>query len=128
MIASTSSLTFNNVGATYAQTFTVSQSGYTGAFVPMSSNTGVATVSVSATSNNSATITVTPVGPGSATITVTGGASQSAQVQVGVGAPPVVPTPSSLMFPGTGAPYNQNVTVSQNGFSGAYTTQIVDTG
>ncbi|MBV8750464.1 MAG: hypothetical protein JO103_12220, partial [Candidatus Eremiobacteraeota bacterium] len=61
-------------------------------------------------------------------LVITGGFSQSATVPLTITVSPVVPNPTSLSFLATGTTYNQTVTVSQGGFSGTYTAQIVDTG
>ncbi len=86
-----SALTFNNVGnncgpngtASCSQTFTASETSYSGALNASSNNAGVATVTPQGNGPN-ATFTVNPIGPGTATITVTDANSQSVTVSVTV--------------------------------------------
>jgi hypothetical protein len=81
VVISSTSLSFTNVGATYAQTVTMSQTHYSGAFQVTTANcSGIATVG----SLTDASFTVTPVAAGSCTFTVTGTAGQSATLTIGV--------------------------------------------
>ena len=68
LVLTPSSLSFTSTGAAAAQTSTVTESGYAGAFTVSSENPAVATVSISGS-----LITVTPTGPGTAFIDVRGG-------------------------------------------------------
>lgn len=62
------SLSFTNIGAPAAQTVTVSEANYSGAFTATSENAAVATATISG-----ATITVTPVAAGTTSIDIAGG-------------------------------------------------------
>jgi hypothetical protein len=82
VVPSATSLSFTALGAVAAQTFTVSETGFTGSFTATSSNTSVATVS--GPTGTTPTFTVTPVSGGSATITVADTQGQKASVTVTV--------------------------------------------
>jgi hypothetical protein len=83
-VATPTALTFATSAST-AQTFAVSESGYTGAFSAVSSTPAVATVAAGQTAG---TFTVTPLESGTTTITITGAsAGAAATVSVSVGAP-----------------------------------------
>jgi hypothetical protein len=84
LIASTSALIFGSTGASYAQTFTVSESGYAGPFTVLDTCSGVATVAPSSTQGPSTQITVTPSAAGSCAITVNDGNQQGVTVNVAV--------------------------------------------
>jgi hypothetical protein len=75
------SLSFTAVGSAYAQSTTVSENGYAGAFSLTSQCSGIATVAPAAQAN---TFTVTPQSPGTCTMTATDqrGASATLNVQV----------------------------------------------
>ena len=81
MTLSATSLSFTEAGASDAQTVTVTQVNYSGAFTPATTTcSGIATISP--TSGTS--FTVTPVAAGSCTFTIAGGGGQSATLSVGV--------------------------------------------
>ena len=84
VVATPTSLTFAS-SASAAQTFSVTQPGYTGSFTALSSATNVATVTPSSTG----TFTVTPTGAGPATITVTGNGARTTTVSVSVQGVPI---------------------------------------
>ncbi len=84
LIASTSALIFGSTGASYAQTFTVSESGYSGPFTVQHTCNGVATVGSSSTQGPSTQITVTPSAVGSCAITVNDGNQQAVTVNVAI--------------------------------------------
>jgi hypothetical protein len=86
VVPSTTTLTF---GSSAAQTFTVSESGYTGAFSAASSNTNIATVSGPA--GSPATFTVTPLAGGTATITISDTSGQKTTVAVSITSATFVP-------------------------------------
>jgi hypothetical protein len=75
--ASVTTIAFSGTGT---QTFTVSESGYSGSFTATSSNTAVVTVAQTSPS----TFTVTSIGGGTATITVTDQQGNSATLSVTV--------------------------------------------
>ncbi|MBV8152229.1 MAG: hypothetical protein JOY59_11765, partial [Candidatus Eremiobacteraeota bacterium] len=79
-IASPSSLSFLGVGASLAQDFTVSESGYMGTFTAMSLAPSVASVSTL----NGLTFTVTPLAAGTTSILVTDSLGRSTSVPVSV--------------------------------------------
>jgi hypothetical protein len=81
VVASPSPLVFSNAGAQYAQTFAVTEAGYSGSFTASRNDPTIATVSP-ATSTR--TFTVTAVGNGQTTITVTDSAKRTATVTVQV--------------------------------------------
>jgi sugar lactone lactonase YvrE len=68
LVVSPASLAFNNVGAAYSQTVSVSEPGYGGTFAISGINSLVATASISGSS-----ITVTPVSAGNTSLHVAGG-------------------------------------------------------
>jgi hypothetical protein len=78
------SLSFDAVGASYATTFAITQTG-TGAF-NLQANTcsSIATVAAASLKAPSATVTVTPTAAGSCTITVSDAYGQSKQVAISV--------------------------------------------
>jgi hypothetical protein len=98
IIPSAVALSFSGAAA---QTFTVSEPGYSGTFVAVSSNPGVVTVSQNATpasderraqaTTTVATFTVTPVGGGTATITITDQDGHSITITVSVTSGTFVP-------------------------------------
>ncbi|MGD0473056.1 MAG: hypothetical protein ABSB70_07535 [Candidatus Velthaea sp.] len=75
-----SSLTFNAVGAPYAQSFTVTETGYAGTWTQTNTCASIATVSTADHQH----FTVTPAGAGACTISVTDTNSVSSSVSVGV--------------------------------------------
>lgn len=81
-----SSLAFINTGATYAQTFTVTQAGYAGAYAATTSggDPTVATVSVAGNA-----VTVTAQHAGATNVIVSGGFGQTVSVPVGVTVTPI---------------------------------------
>ncbi len=114
------SLTFSDVGAGAAQTFSVSESGYTGNFsIDASACSGVATASPP--SGPAGTFTVTPVGGGGpCNITVSDDHGQNASVSITVGPfGSIVPSPTSFSFD-VGGP-SATFTVSETGYTGAFT-------
>ena len=80
VVLAPSTLPFLNTGSGFAQTSTVSQAAYGGAFtIGTTTCAGIASAVISGT-----TITVTPVGAGSCTYTVSGGNGQSSPLAIGV--------------------------------------------
>jgi len=78
---SSSSLAFTATGASDAQSVTVTQVNYSGAFTPSTTNcTGIATISPA----SGTSFSVTPVAAGSCTFTIAGGGGQRATLTVGV--------------------------------------------
>jgi hypothetical protein len=148
----TGSATLALVGATSAQ-FTVSATGFGGGFTASSSNTAVATVTptVVQTASNQRraedvaggkeTFTVTAHANGTATITVTDAVEGSASFTVVVTgiapgtAPTAAPAPSSSATPAavpnvvslTSVGQTQAVTVSEPGYTGAFTATSANT-
>ncbi|MGC2243809.1 MAG: hypothetical protein WBA06_09305 [Candidatus Aquilonibacter sp.] len=81
VMLSSSSLAFTTIGASDAQTVTVKQSNYSGAFTASGTTcAGIATISAA----TAASFSVTPVAAGSCTFTITGGGGQSAALTIGV--------------------------------------------
>lgn len=113
---SASSLTFTP--GTGPQTFTASQSGFSGAFHASIDQATVASVNATSTSG---TFTVTPKSNGTATITVTGGSGATAPVDVTVTANKIV-VPSSLpTF--TSLNQKQNFTATETYYTGGFTAK-----
>ncbi|MBV8154428.1 MAG: hypothetical protein JOY98_08405, partial [Candidatus Eremiobacteraeota bacterium] len=105
-----------------AQATNVTQAGYSGAFEESNNCSHTATVSPTANAGGSATYSVTAIANGSCTATFTGALGLQGQASISVALPgPVVVNPSSLSFTATGAPNAQNVSVTQSGYSGAFT-------
>ena len=78
---SSSSLAFTATGASNAQTVTVTQSNYSGAFVAHGTSCiGIATISAA----TAASFSVTPVAAGSCSFAITGGGGQNASLTVDV--------------------------------------------
>lgn len=126
---STASLQFNDVGPTITQTFTVSESGYTGSLtLNESACAGVASVNPTSGST-STTFTVTSVGAGgpcSLSISDDHG-SPNATVSVTVGPfGPVSPSPGSVSLTVAGA--NGSFTVSETGYAGTFTADASSCG
>lgn len=108
---STSSMTFANVGAKYAQTLTVSYPNESGAITVTSGNTKVATVSGSGNAPGPVTFTVTPTGAGTTTLTIAGANDAKTTVDVSVSIPSgLTASPSPLTFSTLGA--KQTLTVA----------------
>jgi hypothetical protein len=101
---STTTVSFNG-SSNSPQTFTISETGYSGTFTAVSANTSVATVAeTSSTSSSSsrvqsvrieatttATFSVTPIGGGGTTITVSDTLGHSVQIPVSVTGVTVTP-------------------------------------
>ena len=80
VVLASATLAFLNIGSGFAQTSTVSQAAYGGAFtIGTTTCAGIASAVISGT-----TITVTPLGAGSCTYTVSGGSGQSSPLAIGV--------------------------------------------
>ena len=111
---STSSIAFNSSNPS-ANTFTASETSYTGPFTATSSATTVATVSGSGNGPGPITFTVTPVAAGSATITVTDNQGGSQTVAVTVD--------TSLVVTSTTSNYSSGgtFTVGEAAFTGNFT-------
>jgi hypothetical protein len=86
IVPSATALTF---ASSTAQTFTVSESGYTGAFTAASSNATVATVS--GPTGTTPTFTVSPLAGGTATITISDASGQKTTVAVSITSATFVP-------------------------------------
>jgi hypothetical protein len=117
--ASPGSMTFANVGMSYAQSLKVSYPGETGAITVASNNTHI--VSVSGSGNApSATFTVTPLAVGNTTLTVSSG-SATATVDVSVSIPGgLTASPSPMTFANVGASFEQTLNI-------AYPNDVGDT-
>ncbi|HEY1976322.1 MAG TPA: FecR domain-containing protein [Candidatus Baltobacteraceae bacterium] len=122
---SVSSLAFTP--GTGPQSFTVSQSGFAGAFHASSDQPSVATVNATATAalaltpKSTGTFTVTPKSNGNATITVTGGSGVTSSIPVSVQANKIV-VPSSLpTF--TTLNQKQNFTATETYYTGGFTAK-----
>jgi hypothetical protein len=81
IVASPNTLSFSALGASAAQTFSASETGYTGTFSATSANPAVATVAPGSTAGS---FVVTPVGGGTTTVTLTDTNAQTATVNVSV--------------------------------------------
>ncbi len=78
---SSSSLAFTAAGTSNAQTVTVTQANYSGAFTASGTTcTGIATISAA----TAASFSIVPVAAGSCTFTITGGGGQNATLTIGV--------------------------------------------
>jgi len=107
------------------QTFTASESNYTGAITAASNGTAIATVSGSGNGPGPVTFTVTPVGPGSTTITVSDAHGGSVNVTVNVSGP-LQANPQNLAFDSpTAAP--KQFTASEADFTGPISASSSDT-
>lgn len=87
LAVSSAALSFTASGASYAQTFAVSELGYTGAFTETDTcnpGTAIATVSAASGPGPTANFTVTPQSAGSCAITVHDTNGQTSTVTVGV--------------------------------------------
>ena len=114
-------LSFSDIGAGAAKTFTVSESNYSGNFTLDISScpSSVATVSP-ASGTASTTFTVTPVGSGSCTIKVNDDHTQTATVSATVASfGSIVPAPTSLTF--TDIVPTQTFGVTESGYTGKFT-------
>ena len=118
-----SSLTFSSAAAP-AQTFSASESNYTGPLNASSDNTGVATVSPASGTGPNVTFTVTPRGIGQAHISVTDNHSQSKSITATVQGLLKV-NPGSLTLT-VGATSNNTFTASENNYSGPINAQSSD--
>jgi hypothetical protein len=84
LVLAPTSLTFVAGGANAAQTVTVTETNYTGAFTESDTCGTFATVSTQSASGPSATYTVTPLAAGTCTITVHDANGQKGAVAVGI--------------------------------------------
>jgi hypothetical protein len=117
-----SNLSFSNTGAGNNQTFTASESNYTGPLNASSANTSVATVTPASGAGPNQTFIVTPVAPGNTTITVTDNHGGSASVTVTVTVPgPLSVNPTSLSFTAVGSGSSQTFAASESNYSGPLT-------
>jgi hypothetical protein len=103
-----------------SQTFTASETNYTGMINAVSNNTAIATVSPASGKGPSVQFTVTPVGAGSTTITVTDDHSGQQTVNVTVTPPGSIGVaPNNLTFLVSGAP--QTFNASEADYTGPLT-------
>ena len=115
------SLTFMDVGAGNAQTFTASETKYSGQLtIDASACAGIATVSPNSGASGT-TFTVTPVGSGGpCDVNISDDHTQSATVSVTVGPfGPIMPSVPSLPLKVGGS--NGTFTVSESGYNGNFT-------
>jgi len=84
LVLAPTSLTFVAGGANAAQTVTVTETGYTGAFTETDTCSALATVTTQNASGPSATYTVTPLAAGTCTITAHDTNGQKGAVAVGI--------------------------------------------
>ncbi len=113
-------LTFNDVGSGNSQTFTASESHYSGQLtIDASACAGIATVSPNSGASGT-TFTVTPVaGGGPCNVNISDDHTQSATVSVTVGPfGPVSPSVASLPLTVGGS--NGTFTVSESGYNGNF--------
>jgi hypothetical protein len=116
-----SSLAFSNIGSPNAQSFSVSETGYSGTFtIDGSACAGVVSISpMTVTTGQAVAVTPLAVG-GPCNLRITDNRAQSANVVVSVGPfGSVVPSPSSVSLT-VGSP-NGTITVSESGYSGMFT-------
>jgi len=121
VVPSKTTLSFGDVGAGAAQTFTVSETNYTGAFTIDTTACPSSVATVSPTSGNAGTtFTVTPVFSGTCTIAVDDDHTQTASVSATVATfGPITLSPSTLpAFTDVGAGAAQTFTASESGFTG----------
>lgn len=118
---SPTSLTFMDVGAGKAKTFTASETNYSGQLtIDASACAGIATVSPNSGASGT-TFTVTPVGGGGPCgVSISDDHTQSATVNVTVGPfGPVSPSPGMIPLSAGGS--NGTFTVSETGYNGSFT-------
>ncbi len=121
------SLSFNGTGSSKNQTFTASESNYSGPLSALSSNPVVATVSPSTGNGPNQTFTVTPLAAGSATIIVTDNHGGSASVNVSVTPPGALTVnPTSLSFSGTGSSNNKPFVASETNYAGSINAVVTN--
>jgi hypothetical protein len=84
LVLAPKSLAFSASGANAAQTVSVSETGYAGAFTETDTCSGIASVSPADGSGPSATYTVTPLAAGTCTITIHDTNGQKSAVAVGI--------------------------------------------
>ncbi len=118
IVVAPNNLTFVLGGA--SQTFTASESSYTGPITAASNDTTVATVAGSGTGPGPVTFTVAPTGAGTTTITVTGGDGPGTVKITVIG--PITTAPTSLTFLGTTTP--QTFTATDPFFGGTLSASI----
>lgn len=115
-------LSFTALGSGAAQSVAVFQSRLTRSYTETDNCSGVATISQQGSvSHGTATYEVTPTGAGGCTATFKGVGSNTGTLTIS-SAPygSVMPNPSSFSFLGTGASYEQPLTVTQSGYAGTY--------
>ena len=113
-----------------AQTFTVAESGYSGAITETDSCAGVASISATGTTAGpSSAYAVTPRGAGTCIVTVADTFAQKANVAIVVAAAPppsaggpLVANPTALTFTASGPANDQTFNVSEQ----SYTGQLVE--
>jgi large repetitive protein len=112
-------LSFSLIGASHAQTFTATETGYTGTLTQKTTCTsGIATVSP-ATLSPGGKITVTAAGNGSCKVTVTdSNGTVSAAGNVNVALPTPLLSPGTLSFSLIGSTHAQTLTVAETGYTG----------
>jgi hypothetical protein len=135
IVATPSSLLFSALGATSAQTVTLSELGYQGAF-----SLRTACTIVSASVITEASYTITPLANGDCTLTFLDANGQSVNVPVTVSsvatpspspsaAPstspspsfgPIVASPISFAFLGTGSALAQTLTLTETNYAGSF--------
>jgi hypothetical protein len=137
IVATPPSLLFAALGAANAQVVTLSEQGYTGAFSLRTTCTVVSAAVIS-----EASYAITPLANGTCSLTFLDSNGQSVNVPVTVsttatpapspsaspstspsaapGFGPIVASPISFAFLGTGAPLAQTLTLSETGYAGAF--------
>jgi hypothetical protein len=135
IVATPSSLLFSAIGASSAQTVTLSELGYQGAF-----SLRTACTIVSASVITEASYSITPLANGACTLTFLDANGQSVNVPVAVssvappspspsavpstspspGFGPIVASPISFAFLGTGSALAQTLTLTESNYAGAF--------
>jgi large repetitive protein len=115
-------LSFSLIGASHAQTFTATETGYTGTLTQKTTCTSaIATVSP-ATLSPGGKITVTAVGNGACKVTVTdSNGTVSVAGNVNVALPTPLLSPGTLSFSLIGSTHAQTLTVAETGYTGTLT-------
>jgi hypothetical protein len=115
------SLAFTSTGSGATRRADVSQNGYVGKFTESDDCATIAQLRQTANANGNASYDVTPLAKGDCVATFAGGNGAVGRLSISV-APPgsVLVDPSSLQFETTGSAATQKVSVSQQGFTGAF--------
>lgn len=123
LVLNPAGLSFNDIGAGSAQSFSIAETAYGGTFtVDASACAGIATISAGPFNGPNASVTVTPQGQGSCTINVADDHAGARQESITVGPfGAITPSPTSLQLTDIGAPGAKTFGVSESGYNGTFT-------